>query len=643
MHTATRLALPVIDRVRAPAIRPATICAYGLYAPLNEALLRAARRLRRARAGGGSGPGGRRAHARGGDAGRRALRRHAARPGHAPAARVHPARSRRPAGARALRVAAVPGWPADASSAPPRRRAAASIAAATVRSCRSTTASSASCRSRSCWPTCARRWRPGAEHITFGDPDFFNGPTHARRIVEALHARVSRRHLRRDHQGRAPARARRAAAGAARHRLRCSSRARSSRSTTRCWRSSTRATRAPTSIAVGGAVPRRSGSRSSPTFVAFTPWTTLDGYRDLLDVVDELGLVRARGAGAVDASGCSSPGGRGCSSSTTMPALVGPFDPAHADAIRGATPIRASTPLQQRGDGLVGHPRLEASRPAALRRWCASWRTSHLGRAGAPSLPRTASRGDSLPERALVLLSGAHRRAGGSALILAGERTGEQGCAARAAVRDDHRVSDAHVRRGRGRASASSSCYATDRCDQLDDPWRDRRDCGSLHDEAASVDAVAAARSARPARRRARGRRSADGAGRAGRRGCLACRGTRPTARGASRDKRADRASAAGARRLAGAVITSCRRPARCRRRSIACLFPCVVKPLVLSGSRGVIRADDAPELARPRSIACARCSLRSPDVRALRDPDGRRHADRGVHPRRRVRASRAC
>ena len=28
----------------------------------------------------------------------------------------------------------------------------------------------------------------GAEHITFGDPDFLNGPTHARRIVERLHA-----------------------------------------------------------------------------------------------------------------------------------------------------------------------------------------------------------------------------------------------------------------------------------------------------------------------------------------------------------------------------------------------------------------------------------------------------------------------
>src|SRR5688572_9854472 len=39
MHTATRLALPVIDRVR--MINPAArLCAYGLYAPLNASLLR---------------------------------------------------------------------------------------------------------------------------------------------------------------------------------------------------------------------------------------------------------------------------------------------------------------------------------------------------------------------------------------------------------------------------------------------------------------------------------------------------------------------------------------------------------------------------------------------------------------------------
>src|SRR4029453_15505882 len=39
MHTATRIALPVIDRVR--ALHPAAhLCAYGLYAPLNAQLLR---------------------------------------------------------------------------------------------------------------------------------------------------------------------------------------------------------------------------------------------------------------------------------------------------------------------------------------------------------------------------------------------------------------------------------------------------------------------------------------------------------------------------------------------------------------------------------------------------------------------------
>src|SRR5688572_25538287 len=40
MHTATRLALPILDRVR--TINPsAHICAYGLYAPLNADVLRA--------------------------------------------------------------------------------------------------------------------------------------------------------------------------------------------------------------------------------------------------------------------------------------------------------------------------------------------------------------------------------------------------------------------------------------------------------------------------------------------------------------------------------------------------------------------------------------------------------------------------
>ena len=50
----------------------------------------------------------------------------------------------------------------------------------------------------------------GARHITFGDPDFFNGPAHALSIVEAVHREFPELSLRRDHQDRAPAKARRA-------------------------------------------------------------------------------------------------------------------------------------------------------------------------------------------------------------------------------------------------------------------------------------------------------------------------------------------------------------------------------------------------------------------------------------------------
>jgi biotin carboxylase len=48
--------------------------------------------------------------------------------------------------------------------------------------------------------------------------------------------------------------------------------------------------------------------------------------------------------------------------------------------------------------------------------------------------------------------------------------------------------------------------------------------------------------------------------------------------------------------------------------------FPCVVKPLVLSGSRGVIRADSPAALAA--AITRIAAILRSPDVAQRRDPD---------------------
>ena len=58
----------------------------------------------------------------------------------------------------------------------------------------------------------------------------------------------------------------------------------------RCSRSSRRGTRAPISLR-RRRVCRDAGVTLVPTFVAFTPWTTIDGYIDLLNVVDDVGLA----------------------------------------------------------------------------------------------------------------------------------------------------------------------------------------------------------------------------------------------------------------------------------------------------------------------------------------------------------------
>ncbi len=134
-----------------------------------------------------------------------------------------------------------PGWPSRCRTGPascrcPPTRTSASTAstgspdtrrhhvavctpAATARSCPSTRAPCASCRSRSCWPTSPSRCDAGARHITFGDPDFLNGPTHARRVLQGTGRATPRGDLRRDRQGRAPAGARRPARPDGRHPL----------------------------------------------------------------------------------------------------------------------------------------------------------------------------------------------------------------------------------------------------------------------------------------------------------------------------------------------------------------------------------------------------------------------------------------
>ena len=76
----------------------------------------------------------------------------------------------------------------DASSEAPMRRAAASICAAIARLCRFTKASSVSSRVDVVMEDVRAQVAAGAQHISFGDPDFLNGPTHARHIVERVSA-----------------------------------------------------------------------------------------------------------------------------------------------------------------------------------------------------------------------------------------------------------------------------------------------------------------------------------------------------------------------------------------------------------------------------------------------------------------------
>jgi radical SAM superfamily enzyme YgiQ (UPF0313 family) len=277
MHTATRLAGPVIARVRAlnPAAR---LCAYGLYAPLNERHLRALgvsdilgaefeeALVSLATDGGGSSPD--------------ALPRLAFR---VPDRRMLPALNR---------YARLHVGQDDVR---------------TVGYTEATRGCKHLCRHCPIVPIYGVQFRvvpvdvviadvrqqidAGASHVTFGDPDFFNGPRHAMAIVERFAAEFRGRGLTYDvtikiehllkHRALLP-------------RLR----------ETGCLfvTSAVEAvddgilaklakghTRADFMEAV--ALCREVGLTLAPTFVAFTPWTTVEGYGALLETLRELDVI----------------------------------------------------------------------------------------------------------------------------------------------------------------------------------------------------------------------------------------------------------------------------------------------------------------------------------------------------------------
>ena len=282
MHTATRLALPVIDRVK--AMNPtATICAYGLYAPLNQDL----------------------------------LRQHGVSNVLGPEAEANlveialgtPTKAMPPQRSDATILPRLNFIQPDRAGLPALDRYASlempdgtrKIVAATdaTRGCKHR------CRHCPIVPVYDGQFRvvpvdvvmadvraqvdQGATHVSFGDPDFFNGPTHARKVVEALHrefphvsydAIIKVEHLLEQRQL-LPVLVETGClfVTSAVESVDDDVLAKLEKGHTR------------TDFMSAAGECRSAGLTLVPTFVAFTPWTSIDGYIDLLNVVEELDLV----------------------------------------------------------------------------------------------------------------------------------------------------------------------------------------------------------------------------------------------------------------------------------------------------------------------------------------------------------------
>jgi len=279
MHTATRLAAPIIIKARQtnPSAR---ICAYGLYAPLNEAWLKSI--------GVDAVFGGEFEEELTEWAGGAGAARAAGRAGSVP--RIH---------------FLVP----DRTGLPPLSRYATLQLPDGSRRTVGYTEASRGCRHlcRHCpvvpiyngqfrvvpadvvLADVAAQVAAGAAHITFGDPDFFNGPTHAMRIVEALHAAhpavsydatIKVEHLL-HHRDLLP---RLAATGCAF--VTSAVESIDDAVLTRLDKGHTRA-----GFIEAVSVCRDARLTLVPTFVAFHPWISLAGYCDLVDTIEQLDLV----------------------------------------------------------------------------------------------------------------------------------------------------------------------------------------------------------------------------------------------------------------------------------------------------------------------------------------------------------------
>lgn len=134
-----------------------------------------------------------------------------------------------------------------------------------------------------------RQVEMGAQHITFGDPDFLNGPTHALRVARELHAHfpqvtfdatVKIEHILR-HRELIPE------LGS----LGCLFLVSAVESLNSAVLEPLLKHHDAAGVTEALAITRAAGIYLRPSLMPFTPWETLDSYRALLDWIDEQDLV----------------------------------------------------------------------------------------------------------------------------------------------------------------------------------------------------------------------------------------------------------------------------------------------------------------------------------------------------------------
>ncbi|HEY6362113.1 MAG TPA: CUAEP/CCAEP-tail radical SAM protein [Vicinamibacterales bacterium] len=293
MHTATRLAGPLIARAR--RVNPsARVCAYGLYAPLNEGWLReqGVHDVLGPEAEGdlvalvNSQP----PTSNSQPSGRRREGPPLLKPGMEGIARlafVRPDRNGLPPLERYASLQMPDG----------SRRVAGSTDA--TRGCKHL------CRHCPIVPVYAGQFRvipvdvvvedvraqvaAGAQHMSFGDPDFFNGPTHARRVLERIASEfpgltydvtIKVEHLLKHRDLLAMLRD-----------TGCLFITSAVESVDDAVLAKLKKGHTRAGFHEVAASCRAAGIALVPTFVPFTPWTTLEGYVDLLEVIERLELV----------------------------------------------------------------------------------------------------------------------------------------------------------------------------------------------------------------------------------------------------------------------------------------------------------------------------------------------------------------